>query len=105
MWPDDESIINISIPASGLECGLFYSFRLEVFHVKVGDDWREWRAHGDTVCLFVELAVDTEVGGELSKKNKLHNNNRYKTYNVTAGLHVSTVTELFSDPHDTDPYK
>jgi len=60
MWPDDESITNISIPARGLVCGLFYSFHLEVFHVKVGDDWREWRAHGDTVCLFVELAIDTD---------------------------------------------
>ena len=25
MWPDDESIINISVPASWLVCGLFYS--------------------------------------------------------------------------------
>jgi len=61
MWPDDESIINISIPVSGLVCGLFYSFHLEVFHVKVGDVWREWKTLGDTVCLLVELAVDTEV--------------------------------------------
>ena len=47
MWSDDESIIKICIPASRLVCGLFYSFGLEVFHVEVGDDWREWRAHGD----------------------------------------------------------
>jgi hypothetical protein len=29
------------------------------------------------------------------------NYNKYKTYNVTAGLHVSTLTESSSDPHDT----
>jgi len=34
-----------------------------------------------------------------------HNNTRYKTYNVTAGLHVSTLTESSSGLHDTDPYK
>jgi len=34
-----------------------------------------------------------------------HNNNKYKSYNVTAGLHVSTLTESSSGPHDTDPYK
>jgi len=26
-------------------------------------------------------------------------------YNVAAGLHVSTLTESSSGPHDTDPYK
>jgi len=30
---------------------------------------------------------------------------KYKTYNVTAGLHVSTLTESSSGPHDTDLYK
>jgi len=34
-----------------------------------------------------------------------HNNNTYKTCNVTAGLHVSTLTESSSGPHDTDTYK
>jgi len=34
-----------------------------------------------------------------------HNNIKYKTYNVIAGLHVSTLTESSSGPHDTDPYK
>jgi hypothetical protein len=34
-----------------------------------------------------------------------HNNNKYKTYNVTAGLHVSTLTESSSGPHYTDPNK
>ena len=34
-----------------------------------------------------------------------HNNSKYRTYNVTAGLHVSTLTESSSGPHDTDPYK
>jgi len=34
-----------------------------------------------------------------------HNNIKYKTYNVTAGLHVSTLTGSSSSPHDTDPYK
>jgi len=33
-----------------------------------------------------------------------HNNTEYETYNVTAGLHVSTLTESSSGPHDTDPY-
>ena len=33
------------------------------------------------------------------------NNTEYETYNVTAGLHVSTLTESSSGPHDTDPYK
>ena len=28
-----------------------------------------------------------------------------KTYNVTAGLGVSTLIESSSGPHDTDPYK
>jgi len=31
--------------------------------------------------------------------------NEYKTYNVTAGLHVSTLIESSSGPHDTDPNK
>ena len=30
---------------------------------------------------------------------------KFKTYNVTVGLHVSTLTESSSGPHDTDPYK
>jgi len=34
-----------------------------------------------------------------------HNNIKYKTYNVTAGLHVSTLTESSSGPHDTDSNK
>jgi len=34
-----------------------------------------------------------------------HNNNKYKTYNVIAGLRVSTLTESSSGPHDADPYK
>jgi len=32
-------------------------------------------------------------------------NIRYKTLNVRAGLHVSTLTESSSGLHDTDPYK
>ena len=28
-----------------------------------------------------------------------HNNIKYKTYNVTAGLHVSALTESSSNPH------
>ena len=31
--------------------------------------------------------------------------NTTQTYNMTAGLHVSTITESSSDPNDTDPYK
>ena len=34
-----------------------------------------------------------------------HNNNKYKTYNVTAGLHVSALIESSSGPHDIDPNK
>jgi len=34
-----------------------------------------------------------------------HNNNKYKTYNVIAGLLVSTLTESSPGPHDTDPNK
>ena len=34
-----------------------------------------------------------------------HNNNKYETYNVIAGLHVSTLTESSSGLHDTDTYK
>ena len=33
-----------------------------------------------------------------------HNNTKCKTFNVTSGLHVSTLTESSSGPHDTDPY-
>ena len=55
MWPDDECVVHISIPAGRLVCGFFYFFRLEVFHVEVGDSRREWGAHGHSVCLFVKL--------------------------------------------------
>jgi hypothetical protein len=36
-----------------------------------------------------------------------HNNNKikYRTYNVKVGLHASTITESYSGPRDTDPYK
>jgi len=34
-----------------------------------------------------------------------HNNTKCKTYNMTEGLHVSTLTESSSGPHDIDPYK
>jgi len=34
-----------------------------------------------------------------------HNNNECKTYNMTAKLYVSTLTESSSGPHDTEPYK
>jgi hypothetical protein len=31
-----------------------------------------------------------------------YNNNKYKTYNVTAGLQFSALTESSSGPHDID---
>jgi len=60
---------------------LRYTFKFYVFHPEV----------------FIEYN-----GQNVSDK---HNNNKYKTYNVTTGLHVSTVTESSSGPHDTDEYK
>ena len=44
-----------------------------------------------------------EYNGE--KVSVKHNNTKYETYNVTVRLHVSTLTESSSGPHDTDPYK
>jgi len=58
-----------------------YSFKFEVFHPEVFTEYN---------------------GQNVSVK---HNNNKYKTYNVTAWLHVSTLTESSSGPHDTDTYK
>ena len=34
-----------------------------------------------------------------------YNNNKYKTYNVTAGLQFSALTESSSGPRDIDPNK
>jgi len=55
------------------------AFKFDVFHPEV----------------FIEYS-----GQNVSVK---HNNNKYKMYNVIAGLHVSTLTESSSGPHDTDP--
>ena len=63
MWPDDECVVHIFIPAGRLVCGFFYSFHLEVFDVEDGDDRGEWGAHGYSVCLFVNLTIDAEIGG------------------------------------------
>jgi hypothetical protein len=54
--------------------------------------------------LFPQLSGFYNRDGVQWMKYVKHNNIKYKAYNVTAGLHVSTLTELSSGPHDTDPF-
>jgi len=63
MFPDDEYVVHISIPAGRLVSGFFYNILLYVFNVEVGDNRGEFGAHGHSVCLFVKLTVDAEIGG------------------------------------------
>jgi len=63
VWPDDESVVHISVPAGKLVCDFFYGFNFEVFHVEISDDRREWGAHRHPVSLFIKLTINTEVGG------------------------------------------
>jgi len=49
------------------------------------------------------LEVFVEYNGQIVSVK--HDSNKYKTYNVIAGLHVSTLTESSSCPRDTDPYQ
>jgi hypothetical protein len=64
MRTNHKCLIHVTEPASGLagrpaECHL-----LKVFHEEVGNDrWKQW-AHGNSVRLFVELAIETEGGSE-----------------------------------------
>ena len=59
-------------------------------------------------CLYtparrLHSVFHTEYSGQnVSVK---YNNNKHKTYNVIAWLHVLTLTESSSGPHDIDPYK
>jgi hypothetical protein len=45
VWPDDRGVIRIAKPAEGLGGGGGGQVKrphLEVLHVEVGDDWRQW---------------------------------------------------------------
>jgi hypothetical protein len=61
MGPDDEGVVHVAKPAEELVRGQVNYPLLKVLHVEVGNDRREWRVHGHTVNLFVELAIETEV--------------------------------------------
>jgi len=79
MWPDDESVINISIPASGLECGLFYSY-------EDGTD-SEFRNVGN-------YNSDT---GELPKKEQITFRTRRKLQNKNPVYSLFRVREISFD--------
>lgn len=34
---------------------------LEVLHIEVGDDRRQWHVHGHTIDLFVDLPIEAEI--------------------------------------------
>jgi hypothetical protein len=61
MWPDDESVVHVTDPAEGLTESPAERYLLEVLHVEVGDNWRQWGTRSHTVSLFMELASETEV--------------------------------------------
>jgi hypothetical protein len=42
--------------------------RLEVLHIEFDSDRRQWRAHGHTIDLLVELAIEAEVCGQYVKE-------------------------------------
>jgi len=64
--------------------------------VELYASWKEWTYIyiQNQICLFVKDKCVNQT-----------QKNEYKTYNVTAGLHVLTLTELSQGPHDTDPNK
>jgi hypothetical protein len=42
--------------------GRFECYLLEILHDEVGYDRGEWRTHGHTISLSVELPIECEVG-------------------------------------------
>jgi hypothetical protein len=42
VWPDDESVVHVTKPAERLMGSPVERHLLEVFHVEVGDDRRQW---------------------------------------------------------------
>jgi hypothetical protein len=62
MWPDDEGVIYIAIPAPRFLWGRFECYLLEILHEEVGYERGEWRTHGHTISLSVELPIECEVG-------------------------------------------
>jgi hypothetical protein len=61
MWPDDEGVVHVAKSAEGFVGSQVKRPLLEVLHIEVGDDSRQWKAHGHTIDLFVELAIESEV--------------------------------------------
>jgi hypothetical protein len=61
VWPDKESVVHAAKPAERLVRGQVKRPLLEVLHIEVGDDRRQWKAHGRTIDLFVELIIEAEV--------------------------------------------
>jgi hypothetical protein len=61
VWPDDEGVVRIMKPAEGLVGSQVKRPLLEILHIEVGSDLGQWRAHGHTIDLFLELAIEAEV--------------------------------------------
>jgi hypothetical protein len=61
VWPDDEGIVHVAKSAEGLMGNQVKRPLLKVLHIEVGDGRRQWRAHGHTIGLFVELATIAEL--------------------------------------------
>jgi len=63
MRPDHECVIHVMEPTYGPLSHHAECYLLKVFHEEVGNNrWQLW-THGNSVHLFLDLAIETEGGG------------------------------------------
>jgi hypothetical protein len=60
---DDENFVHLTALAEGLMGNPVERHLLGILYEEVGDDRRQWSAHGHSVNLFAELVSESEVGG------------------------------------------